>query len=582
MRTIRQLLLFALPVLLLAGCNNEEFNDEPDVPGANGDITFEIGFTPQTRVSTAADFTAAWENGDEIGVFAVRRTSGGSGSLSSTPADNYINNVRLTYSSASGGSWSLDAGVALYYPLGTDVLDFYAYYPYDASATNPTAIAFNVKADQSGATTVNSTDRSNYNLSDLLTAKSDKSGAGYSKADAATPIPLTFNHALAMVQVSVPSPGKGFGPGPDLKVTLRGVKPGAAVNLADISATAGSEITLAAADNDAVNIKMYRVEQSGDTDYETAYTYRALVPAQSVASGEKLFSFEQEGALYGDVALPAALTLASGEAEAFERSLPATAIHKVAIPAAGQTFSMGETGWATPVHDVSFTKDFHMSKYQITNAQYAAFLNATGIGSNGQGSVTYYKDNFTTTVTENQIFIYLNSWGVMHDGSAWKAQTGYENHPVINVTWYGAKAYADWSGGFLPTEAQWEYACRAGTTTAFYFGDSDTDMGAYGWSYENNTTGGYPSGTKPVGLKLPNAWGLYDMHGNVFEWCSDWYGAYGSGPDTDPVGPNTGSSRVLRGGDWIGDARGCRSAYRDFANPGFADSDVGFRVAFVP
>ena len=127
----------------------------------------------------------------------------------------------------------------------------------------------------------------------------------------------------------------------------------------------------------------------------------------------------------------------------------------------------------------------------------------------------------------------------------------------------------------LPTEAQWEYACRAGTTTAYSYGDSsDTDKMNYDVCF---------GPTVDVGsLGYKNAWGLYDMHGNVWEWCRDWYGDYSDGAVTDPVGPRTGSYRVLRGGSWGGDARGCRSANRLNWGPDNRSSCLGFRLALVP
>jgi len=130
----------------------------------------------------------------------------------------------------------------------------------------------------------------------------------------------------------------------------------------------------------------------------------------------------------------------------------------------------------------------------------------------------------------------------------------------------------------LPTEAEWEYACRAGTTNRFYYGDDPgyTLLGQYAW-YPGNSG----SATHPVDQKRPNRWGLYDMSGNVWEWCSDWYGAYPGGSVSDPTGPSTGSYRVGRGGSWFDDAIGCRSACRIGDSPGNRYNSVGFRVALV-
>jgi formylglycine-generating enzyme required for sulfatase activity len=167
-------------------------------------------------------------------------------------------------------------------------------------------------------------------------------------------------------------------------------------------------------------------------------------------------------------------------------------------------------------------------------------------------------------------------WGLHWNSGAskWEPAPGCAIRPVIRVTWYGAKAFAEWAGGSLPTEAQWEYACRAGTTTAYSYGAAAN--GNYMW-YDSNSG----SVTHDVGLKQPNPWGLYDMHGNVFEWCSDWYVDYGSAAATDPTGATSGSNRVLRGGDWYYDAEDCRSANRLSDPPGSSSLSYGFRVVWV-
>ena len=126
-------------------------------------------------------------------------------------------------------------------------------------------------------------------------------------------------------------------------------------------------------------------------------------------------------------------------------------------------------------------------------------------------------------------------------------------------------------GARLPTEAEWEYACRAGTTGA-YGGSGNLDE--MGW-YDGNSG----DKTHPVGQKKPNAWGLCDMHGNVWEWCSDWFGDYPSGSVTDPTGPSSGSYRVLRGGSWRSVAWGCRSAYRCYGyDPDGRFNSIGLRL----
>lgn len=171
--------------------------------------------------------------------------------------------------------------------------------------------------------------------------------------------------------------------------------------------------------------------------------------------------------------------------------------------------------------------------------------------------------------------------------------TGDLDRPVEQVTWYEATDYCvrlttqertagRLPAGYvyrLPTEAEWEYSCRAGTTTRFSHGDDPgyTQLGQYGWYSANSG-----SATHPVGGKLPNPWGLHDMHGNVWEWCYDWYGGFSGGSLTDPVGPVSGSSRVIRGGGWYIYGRYCRSAYRSDGSPDVRNGYIGFRVVLAP
>jgi formylglycine-generating enzyme required for sulfatase activity len=145
-----------------------------------------------------------------------------------------------------------------------------------------------------------------------------------------------------------------------------------------------------------------------------------------------------------------------------------------------------------------------------------------------------------------------------------------------NVTWnQNANGYR------LPTEAEWEYACRAGTTTPFSTGNNITTSHAnYNGNnpYNNYAKGTYRGKTTVVGSFSPNSWGLYDMHGNVWEWCWDWYGNYSTGVQTDPGGPVSGADRVLRGGSWYGNGQGLRSASRDIIDPSGRHNGLGFRL----
>jgi len=152
-------------------------------------------------------------------------------------------------------------------------------------------------------------------------------------------------------------------------------------------------------------------------------------------------------------------------------------------------------------------------------------------------------------------------------------------NPAESVSWDDARAFLDTASANtnkamrLPTEAEWEYACRAGTTTRFYAGESEADLAQAGW-YAGNSE----DRTHPVGQKHPNQFGLYDMLGNVWEWCSDWYGDRSSEDATDPHGPESGTFRVFRGGCWCSHASSCRAAYRGLGNPVDGGYGMGFRV----
>ncbi|MFZ5517076.1 MAG: formylglycine-generating enzyme family protein, partial [Candidatus Zhuqueibacterota bacterium] len=233
------------------------------------------------------------------------------------------------------------------------------------------------------------------------------------------------------------------------------------------------------------------------------------------------------------------------------------------VPVKGGTFEMGDTfnegdSDEKPVHRVTLS-DFCISQTEVTNAQFAAFLNDYGKATNDNGNT----------------LIYEHGWGLRQNGNRWEAQPGYGNYPVVYVTWYGAAQYAKWAGCRLPTEAEWEYAARGGNQSKGYRYSGSNSVYDVAW-YDNNA-----SGTHAVAAKQPNELGLYDMSGNVWEWCADWYDEnyYEKSPALNPHGATSGSYRVLRGGSWGDSVRVVRCSDRDRNNPDGRYINNGFRVA---
>jgi formylglycine-generating enzyme required for sulfatase activity len=249
------------------------------------------------------------------------------------------------------------------------------------------------------------------------------------------------------------------------------------------------------------------------------------------------------------------LILTPGESFAAEKTYSnSIGMEFILIPAG--SFMMGadqnfeddddDDDYEVPQHQVKISQPFYLGKYEVTQAQWAAVM-----GNNP---------------------------------SEFKGQ----NNPVEQVSWDDAQIFIEQLNAQeghnryrLPTEAEWEYAARAGSTSAYSFGDDAGQLGRYGWYGEDWDSGS----THPVGQKQPNAWGLYDMHGNVWEWVQDWYEEpdYSNSPGAGPKGPYSGSYRVLRGGSWYSDASYCRSAYyRPYNTPDYRFRNLGFRLALDP
>lgn len=266
------------------------------------------------------------------------------------------------------------------------------------------------------------------------------------------------------------------------------------------------------------------------------------------------------------------------------------------------TFMMGsppdEPGGGGTLHEVTLTNDFVMSVVETTQAEFTEVIgiNPSYFGPNGGGEEC--GDNcpvenlnwYNTLAYANELSLnagytpcYTLSEVICNDwypaGDDYMTCMNWEHRGINNaeVDINAATVY-QCEGYRLPTEAEWEYAIRAGTTTAFYSGDitsynNDPNLDMIGWYHDNND----PYGTKEVGLKMPNAWGLYDMSGNVEEWVWDLYG-YAGGTVTDPTGPTLGEERVHRGGGWLSPVVQCKSAYRNHWYPIEESNKRGFRV----
>ncbi|VTS00122.1 bifunctional serine/threonine-protein kinase/formylglycine-generating enzyme family protein [Tuwongella immobilis] len=221
-----------------------------------------------------------------------------------------------------------------------------------------------------------------------------------------------------------------------------------------------------------------------------------------------------------------------------------------------------------PQHRVRISQPFWLGVTPVTFGQFAKFVSETGYRTESETSGGGYGTIGGSWLKDPSI-----TWR-----SPGFAQT--DGHPVTVVSWNDAKRYVQWlntkeDGEYsLPTEAQWEYACRAGTTTQYFFGDDESRLGEYAW-FDGNSG----NQTHPVGEKAPNPWGLRDILGNVFEWCEDWYGPYAAGATTDPKGASSGAGRVYRGGSWYYSAGLCRSGCRYNFGPAVRNNGLGFRVA---
>ena len=228
-----------------------------------------------------------------------------------------------------------------------------------------------------------------------------------------------------------------------------------------------------------------------------------------------------------------------------------TGIELLLIPPG--TFKMGEGNTFKTVREITISNPFYIGKTEVTNAQYRAFVDATGYDGE--------------TNTDPAYDLYLRHWRQK------SIMPKEDEYPVVWVSWKNAKAFCEWAGLELPSETRWEHACRAGTTTAYSFGDDPKLLDDYAWYGANKP------GTYPVAQKKPNPRGLYDMHGNVWEWTEDdFIYETETAPTDESARVEPAMTKSLRGGAWSNSAVLSLTVYRFNSAPTNASNDIGFRV----
>jgi formylglycine-generating enzyme required for sulfatase activity len=367
--------------------------------------------------------------------------------------------------------------------------------------------------------------------------------------------PQPFNYVLQQIQSIVPSTGPYTG---GTSITINGQYLGGATsvtiggvpctNVANVSSTQVTAVTPAGSVGAA---DVVLTGAKGSATAVGGFTYLAV----QVPSWATLIEAAPNPTVVTSSTLRAAIT-ATGWAWRVKDT--ATQIEMLLIPQG--TFQMGcsasqQNGCDSdenPVHTVTLTNAFYMGRYEVTQAQWQARM----------GSNPSQFQSASSQVPAAQV----------------------PNRPVERVSWNTVQGFLTQTGMRLPTEAEWEYAYRAGTTTAFhgYTGNlsgtnDDNLLGNIAWYTANSN-----SQPRPVGGKLANGYGLHDMSGNACEWVNDWAGGYSSSPQTNPTGPASGSDRVVRGGSWNYVPFNHRASDRIGYLPGNGHFDVGFRVARTP
>lgn len=568
--------------LFMVSCSdihdNAPTDDNPVPASFNANIS-----APITRATGTS-----WELNDEVGIFMLK-----SGGTLATTAD--VLAVNKQYQ-VTGNSQPIDDAKdnlkpksdaeAIYLQPGVP-FDFVAYYPWKATASLTDGTKYPVSlANQVAGSAPH----------DLLYATASRTNV---KSNA---ISMVFGHKLTNITIQVVR-GKGVNAATYLakQAVLKGMPTVASFDLSDGTTLSDigtvADITSSRADAAGNLFELIVIPQTVGTYKSRMISFTGLgkdylwsIPDGFTFESGKRYTYRftiTEGGLElgGDVIIEPWTAIDLSSSGSWTGGV-ADILDIETVDIQPGTFMMGdnEVPSASPAHQVTLTKGFKMSKYSITTTQYCEFLNiigAEGVECKANATLFSYYDaggNEWVRSTNGT----AADWGLHWDGSKWIPAPGRENNPMTHVTRFGAIAFCDFIKGSLPSEAQWEYACRAGTTTKWYFGDNEADLIDYAWYRDNAST----TGPRDVGQKIPNSWGLYDMHGNVWDWCLDWYTSAGYGSSdsvVDPVNtdnPDADKRYTLRGG-----RHGVPASTSISANRGGDPADkihvgIGFRPIF--
>lgn len=599
----RRLLFLATLALATASCTHDDGPADADsmpvslraaiatatpaVTDAASNATTSPGIAPaggklNTRTALVLPDGTAWVENDRIGLFMLPKGEG-------KPSDAYPDAMNKQYriTDAATGALAPVDNVQLYFPKGEEV-DFIAYYPFEEGQT--TTITPNFGYQAAPATL------------DILYAK--ETGIAPTKA----PVKLEFYHVLSRITLNITA--------------------GSGITADDIGAMVSNDVTTIIYERGHIDLSQGIYEKDGDefisnvafyrhtsSALGTHATFSVIVPPTSLRRARDY----PLTLLVGGQAYRCILSLGKDKdyypgnnyifpitVNRSEATVAPPTIGEWNVVEAGETTAQRRPGLYTYIppgtfkmgspdteqerkeyetlHHVTLTKGFYMSIYETTIAEYADFLNDKKVPGVAAGNDALYTMPEGSQLPLFEVDANGGGWTPVWNAETqrWEVSQGKENYPMGNVTWHGATLYAEWAGGALPTEAQWEYACRAGTQTAYFFGDDAGALGEYA-VYRDNRPGYHPA---PVGTKKPNPWGLYDMYGNVGEWCRDfWSGSdYSSHPVTDPLGPDRSEipeyMNVIRGGSFYYEAHNCRSAFRGNLPSNQTDYLLGFRIIY--